>query len=160
MVLWVLILIIITAKYWNKFSFALFITGILIFLIQKLCSITNIVSVGDFYNIVLEYSLTSLATLLLLPYLSNVKKSKYKIGNIITIISLISYSMYLTHMTLIKGMILKNIPWTDFTTNYNIIIPTFYFLYWALTFIFSITIYKLYELPITNLRDKLSFSKK
>jgi len=148
------------SKYWNKFPFALFITGILIFLTQKLCSITNIVPVGDFYNIVLEYSLTSLATLLLLPYLSNVKKSKYKIGNIVTIISLISYSMYLTHMTLIKGMILKNIPWTDFTTNYNIIIPAFYFLYWSLTFIFSITIYKLYELPITNLRDKLSFNKK
>ncbi|WP_442780873.1 acyltransferase family protein [Chryseobacterium sp. SL1] len=149
------------SKYWNKFSHVLFISGILIFLFQKLYHISNITSpIGNLYSIVLEYSLTSLATLLLLPYLSNVKKSKHKIGSMITIISLISYSMYLTHMTLIKVMILKNIPWTSLTTNYNIIIPTFYFLYWSLTFIFSIIIYKIYELPITNLRDKLSFNKK
>ncbi|WBV53859.1 acyltransferase family protein [Chryseobacterium gambrini] len=153
------------SKYWDKFSHMLFISGILIFLFQKFYNIyyiynSNITaSIGNFYNIVLEYSLTSLMTLLLLPYLSNIKKSKYKIGNTITIISLISYSMYLTHMTLIKVMILKNIPWTILTTNYNIIIPTFYFLYWSLTFIFSIIIYKIYELPITNLRYKLNFNK-
>lgn len=149
------------SKYWSKFSLGLFLIGVLIFVLQKVLYLTNIQSpAGKFYTIVLEYSLTALATLLLLPYLSNIKNSKYEFGKIITIISLISYSMYLTHFSLIKGMILKNIPWTDYTTNYNIIIPVFYFLYWFLTFTISILIYKLYESPLTNLRDKLVFEKK
>ncbi|AZA51068.1 acyltransferase [Chryseobacterium carnipullorum] len=149
------------SKLWKSIPTILLISGIAIFLIQKWIFVSNMFPEPLLlYNVVFEYSLTSIATLLLLPFLSNFKKSKYKIGNLITIISLISYSMYLTHMALIKGIILKSIPWTDFTTNYNIILPVFYFLYWALTIIFSIIIYKFFEVPTTNLREKFVFSKK
>lgn len=144
------------SKIWNSIPLQLLITGICIFLIQKYIYIfgglpTNWI---PFYYIVLDYNLTSVATVLLLPYLSNFRKTKYKIGNLITIISLISYSMYLTHMSLIKNTILKGIPWTNFTTNYNIILPVVYCLYWILTIAFSIFLYKFYEIPTTRLREK------
>ncbi|MBB6369237.1 acyltransferase family protein [Chryseobacterium shigense] len=149
------------SKLWKSIPIILLISGISIFLIQKWIFLSAIFPEPlHLYNVVFDYSLTSIATLLLLPYLSNLKKSKYKIGNLITIISLISYSMYLTHMALIKGIILKNIPWRDFTTNYNIISPIFYFLYWALTITFSIILYKFFEVPTTNLREKFIFNKK
>ncbi|MDQ0065639.1 acyltransferase family protein [Chryseobacterium lathyri] len=149
------------SKLWKSIPLILLIVGISIFLIQKFIFVSGICPDPlHLYNIVFEYSLTSIATLILLPFLSNLKKSKYKIGNLITIISLISYSMYLTHMTLIKGIILKSIPWTDFTTNYHIILPVFYFLYWALTIVFSIMLYKFFEVPTTNLRERFVFSRK
>ncbi|KFF26840.1 acyltransferase family protein [Chryseobacterium vrystaatense] len=146
-------------RYWSAAPFPLFISGIFIFLYQKF-SFTEISDFNRFYRIVLEYSLTSFATLLLLPFLSSLKKTKYKIGKLITIISLLSYSMYLIHLTLVAGFILGNIPWTYFTKNYNIILPVSYFLYWALTILLSILIYKFYEKPLTNLREKFHLAKK
>ncbi|KQT15096.1 hypothetical protein ASG31_15965 [Chryseobacterium sp. Leaf404] len=150
------------SRIWNYSPIGLLVLGLLIFGIQKYFAVTQYVNNADwfsFYHIVLDYNLTSVATVLLLPYLSNYRKTRYKTGNLITIISLISYSMYLTHMSLIKIMILKEIPWTDFTTNYNIILPTIYILYWILTLTLSVFLYKYYEVPTTRLREKFTRTK-
>ncbi|AZA83166.1 hypothetical protein C1637_19480 [Chryseobacterium lactis] len=148
-------------KYWNLIPRYLFLTGIGIFALQKYLSLSNTFpDLTGLYKIIFEFSLTSLGTLLLLPYLTTLKDRKYAIGKIITIISILSYSMYLIHMTLIKNMILYSIPWTSFTKNYNIIIPVMYTLYWGITFLFSTVIYKFYEAPMTRLRDQFSMLQK
>ncbi|WBV56388.1 acyltransferase [Chryseobacterium daecheongense] len=148
------------AKYWKMAATKLFVCGLLVFIIHRYIYINNIFpSPIGLYNVVLEYSIISFGTLLLLPFLSNLEKVKYKIANIVTILSLISYSMYLIHMTFVKDMILKSIPWTSFTTNYNIIIPVFYFLYWSLTIVLSAIIFKTFETPMTNLRNKVVSDK-
>lgn len=145
-------------KYWKFKPKLFFILGLAIFVLQKYLFVKEIFPVQSFYNIVLCYSLTALGTLLLLPFLSGLKNAKYKkVGHIITIISIISYSMYLTHMSLVKDLIVKKIPWTDYTMNYNIILPINYSLYWILTITFSMFLYKFFELPTTKLRDKLKF---
>ncbi|WP_157676723.1 acyltransferase family protein [Chryseobacterium sp. T16E-39] len=144
-------------KYWNLIPGYLFLAGIGIFVLQKYFSLNNIFpDLTGAYKVIFEFSLTSLGTLMLLPYLTTLKNRKCNMGKIITIISILSYSMYLTHMTLIKDMILYSIPWTSFTTNYNIIIPVMYSLYWGITLLLSIIIYQFYESPMTRLRDQFS----
>ncbi|KQT15097.1 hypothetical protein ASG31_15970 [Chryseobacterium sp. Leaf404] len=143
------------SKIWNSIPLLLFITGIGIIIIEKAIEVTGYhsESFAVFYYYMLAHTIISISTVLLLPFLSNFRKIKYKIGNLITIISLISYSMYLTHESLIRILIIKNIPWTDFTKNYNIILPTIYLLYWTLTLTLSVLIYKYYEVPTTRLRE-------
>lgn len=147
---------------WNFIPKTLFILGIIIFLMDKLFFIVfddPMAAGSGLYGSVFKYSITSIGTLLLIPFLSNFKNSNFKIANIITIISLISYSMYLTHNSLIIGFIINNIPWLNFTRNYNIIMPVNYCLYWGLTISISIFLYKFFELPFTGLRDKVNLKK-
>ncbi len=152
------------SKYWSLIPRYLFLGGIFLIVLQKYFSISIIHNtfpdIAGLYYVVFELSITSIAALLLLPYLSGLKKIKYKISYVITIISILSYSMYLTHMSLIKDMIIYSIPWRDFTKSYRIIIPAMYFLYWGLTLVFSALIYKVYEFPITQLRERFSNYKK
>ncbi|MBV8325176.1 acyltransferase [Chryseobacterium sp.] len=142
------------SKYWNLIPLPLFIIGLFILFSRNIFLNEMFPDLLGLYKTVFEFSLTSLATLLLLPFLSHLKQTKHKAGILITSISILSYSMYLTHMSLIKGMILYSIPWTRFTKNYHIIIPILYSLYWGTTFLFSAIIYKLYEYPMTKIRDK------
>lgn len=145
-------------KYWKSNTVIFFVSGIILFITQKYIELSGLF-LGGFYNTVLEYSITALGTLLLLPFLSEIKETKNRAGKLITIISLISYSMYLTHMALIKDLIIYKIPWKDYTTNYNIILSADYFLYWFMTLTVSIFIYKYFEIPTTRLRDKLKFNR-
>lgn len=64
--------------------------------------------------------------------------------------------MYLINLTIVQQWILGNIDWTPLQ-NFNEYVFLFvrYFLYWILTVVISILIYKYFETPIMNLRDKV-----
>lgn len=110
--------------------------------------------VGSIYWWVVDFTIVSIATLFLLPYLSEWKIAKGFFYRFITKISLISYSMYLLNATLIKGFILETfIPWNNYTHNTQLIIASKYILYWILVVIMSILLYKYFELPAMKLRD-------
>ena len=99
----------------------------------------------------------ALGTLLLLPYLSDFKQGKGIIFRVITYISLISYSMYLINLSIVRVWILSNVNFGDMNITMVMIIK--YILFWFITIILSIIIYKYFEIPMTKIRDRINFSK-
>lgn len=140
---------------WKKLKLPLFIIGIFLFLFEEIIEQSNI---SNFYYCVFSISVTSFATLLVLPYLSNLKKGNGFLFYILTYISLVSYSMYLINLSLIKD-------WLFIRANIFSLFPSdslqstliLYILYWVITLLISIIIYKFFELPIMKLRDKIKF---
>lgn len=140
--------------FWSSYKTHFLILGIGIFIILKI-NLFQFSRLGLF-NCVFSFSATSLATLFLLPYLSSIKTGRGLIYKSITYVSLISYSMYLINLTLVQKWILINIDWSvleDF--NGYLFLLFRYALYWCLTIVISILIYKYFEIPSMNLRDKI-----
>lgn len=137
---------------WIKFKKIYFIIGLLLLLGSSYLIKFPVDSV---YFCVFYFSINSFSTLLLLPFLSefNYNKKGFFL-QIITKISLISYSMYLINLTLVQGWMLENIPfekWSVFTINQTEYI--IYISYWLLTISLSIFLFKYFEIPMMNLRD-------
>lgn len=110
--------------------------------------------VDSIYWWVIDFNVVGIATLLLLPYLSEWKVEKGFFYKQITKISLISYSMYLLNAGVIQGFILNTfIPWNNYTNNIQLIIVAKYLLFWFLVVTLSILLYKYFELPMMKLRD-------
>jgi peptidoglycan/LPS O-acetylase OafA/YrhL len=105
----------------------------------------------SFFSKTFYFNITSLGFAFLLPYANYSKsitpKSSWK--NTVTIISLISYSMYLIHYSFILVFLRK-----IFTGNSSVIIAiSIFILYFLITIFFSILLYNFYEKPMTDLRD-------
>ncbi|OUS18678.1 hypothetical protein A9Q93_03415 [Nonlabens dokdonensis] len=140
-------------KYWNKYKVAYFGVGIVILIMNKF-NIQHYQPYG-FYQSVALFSTNSFATLLLLPFLNSVKTGKGVFYKIITLISLISYSMYLTNLSVVQYWILESIDWELLISNSYLLIVLKYFAYWSFTLGISILMYKFIELPFLRLRDKI-----
>jgi peptidoglycan/LPS O-acetylase OafA/YrhL len=106
------------------------------------------------YNSVFSFSLMSIGTLLLLPYLSELKRGSGSIFKALTYVSLISYSMYLLNLSLLQIWIINSIPFEMVTDHVVILAVTKYGLYWFLLIVMSILLYKYYEVPMTKLRER------
>ncbi len=92
-----------------------------------------------------------------LPFLSHWKSAPKFITTPITTISLISYSMYLLHYSIILQLMryLKPIEFLSF--NDKLI---FVLVYLILTIFLSYILYKVFEKPMMDLRDKPFFTKR
>jgi peptidoglycan/LPS O-acetylase OafA/YrhL len=139
---------------WLRLGRHLWIPGLVLLIVDQI--LTNRVD-GSLYQNYFSLTVAPLATLLLLPRLSEWRASQGRFVGVITFISLISYSMYLLN----SGLILETlIPWVmphlmhvlwrfyDYTT------PIIYVLYWILTIGGSFLLYRFYERPMMNLRDR------
>ncbi len=114
--------------------------------------------VGSFFYCVLYLPLMSLATLLLFPFLSNLKSGSGFIYTSITQISIISYSLYLVNFSLVRHWLIGNIPWRALGNKYLIVFaPVITF--WLITFLLSILLYKYFEKPMTLMREKVTNNK-
>lgn len=109
----------------------------------------------------LYLTIQPLLILTLLPFLSTFKVNKENtFTKSITKVSLISYSIYLVNYSLVKGYILHNLE-----KIFNSYIPVDYLtiilvvLFWLLSVSIPLFIYKYYELPMMNLRDKIKFER-
>ena len=109
-----------------------------------------------------HFNLESIAVLFALPFFSELKSTKYRrIANIFTFISLISYSMYLINLTLIREIAVPSIlNLLGFSHGMNHFLNGMlylfqFFLYWFLTIFFSYYMYNYLELPIMNLRNRI-----
>jgi peptidoglycan/LPS O-acetylase OafA/YrhL len=129
------------------------VAGIALFLFSKFISPLIFSEVG-LYNSVFSFSVISVATLFVLPFLSNIKQGQGFFYNSITRISLISYSMYLLNLSIVQKWIIDKINWSDIFSSNCLIVFFKYSLFWLLTIIFSILLYKYYELPVMHLRDR------
>lgn len=141
------------STFWSKYKKFFFVLGILLFLLSKFV-IPEFTQINGLYSTVFSFTLISTATLLLLPYLSEVKAGKGFLYKSITYISLTSYSMYLLNLSIIQFWIIDKIPWNILSDNTRIITISKYGLYWVLLMSLSILLYKYFEIPMTAFRER------
>jgi peptidoglycan/LPS O-acetylase OafA/YrhL len=134
---------------WYRVRKIMLIIGVLLLLMNKYFIRCDF---GSVYNCVFLFSVNAIGTLFIMPFLCEIKNGKGIIYKIVTYVSLISYSMYLINLSIVKYWIIGNIE-IDFLNSYLMII-TKYLLYWSFTIVLSILLYKYFELPTTKLRDK------
>ncbi|MDR0969413.1 MAG: hypothetical protein LBM67_02595 [Lentimicrobiaceae bacterium] len=95
----------------------------------------------------------SFGCLLLLPKFDSIKTAPRLLTRIVTHISLISYSMYLINLALVAEVI------RDHFLPYNVQTAwIMYGVYWIVILIVSTLLYKYFENPILNLRDRVTSS--
>ncbi|WP_298236981.1 acyltransferase [uncultured Algibacter sp.] len=141
-------------EFWSKNKRLFLIVGVILFILTKFDYL--IFNRFGLYHCVFSFSITSLGTLFVLPFLSLLSNGKGFSYKLITYISLISYSMYLLNLSVVQLWILSSIDWSylyDFNGNLFLLIR--YILYWFFTIVISILIYKYFEIPIMNLRDRI-----
>jgi len=103
----------------------------------------------------------SLGTLAILPKLASVRSGSGPVYKAINFISAISYSMYLINMSVVQFHIIpRTIRALGIAYEGKLVIFTFYGLYWILTIGCSWMLYRFFEKPMTDLRDRISFGKK
>ena len=61
--------------------------------------------------------------------------------------------MYLLHLSIVQQWIINRIDWGVLLDSNYSVLAIKYILYWALTIILSIMLYKYFEIPMMNLRD-------
>jgi len=139
--------------FWQRYKKLLLVVGIALFLISRY----NFFGFHPwgFYSCVFSFTTVSVATLFLLPYLSGLKNGKGFVYKFLTYISLISYSMYLINLILVQKWLLGSINWEPVEQfNGYLFLLSRYFLYWVFTVGISILLYKYFEIPVMNLRDR------
>ena len=132
-------------KFWFKSRNITFILGIILsYTVLYLKWMPN-----EFVTKVFKFMLQSIGCFLLLPKFDSIKKAPPLIMRIFTHISLISYSMYLINLALVAEVMRDNfLPKTSYGAWAS------YGLYWIIVIVLSTIIYKYYEKPLMDLRDK------
>ena len=132
-------------NYWNKFKLVSLITGIVLMIFIVNYEAPN----SSFYKQVIYFSITPISAMLLLPFAQSIKTARGIIANAITHVSKISYSMYLLNLALVAEIIRDNFSPTN---EIDSIIK--YILYWLIVLVGSTVLFKYFERPIMNLRDR------
>ncbi|MCX6248861.1 MAG: acyltransferase [Bacteroidetes bacterium] len=135
--------------FWHRVRNASFIVGLVAcYIILYLHWPPNL-----YFTKVFRIFLESFCCFLMLPKFESIRKGPKVLVRFFTHISLISYSMYLLNLAVIAEVINANFPpHNDFSAW------ALYCIYWGLVLIFSTLLYKYYEKPVMDLRDR--FRKK
>ncbi|GAB3020622.1 acyltransferase family protein [Spirosoma pulveris] len=109
-----------------------------------------------FYKRTFYFPVIGLSMALLMPYMDGWRTApaswvKFGVARAITHISLISYSMYLLNLTPIMSTVVDRIPTTSLTMGWAKV-----GLFWGLVLMLSTLLYKFFEKPVTELRERLS----
>ncbi len=145
---------------WLRYKKELLLIGIAVLVIHKLTLLLREPLGFEFnlYYSVFSFSLMSLGVLMLLPFLSDYKKGSGKLYRAVTVLSIISYSVYLIHLTLVQFYFLpKFLQWQPLPLDGLALQLLAYAFYWSLSIFGAIILYKYYEAPFTRLRDKTWF---
>lgn len=107
----------------------------------------------SFFSFTFFYLLSGLASLCLTVYMKEVKLEKPTFfARFITVISLISYSLYIFHRSVVMHLVDKFFNPAPVSVIENVALFT---LYVIASILLSIVVYKYYEHPMTELREKL-----
>ena len=109
---------------------------------------------NEFSTKVYKLSLQSLGCFLLLSKLDSLKTAPRLLTRVVTHISLISYSMYLINSALVAQVIQANFPPQSTKTAWLL-----FGIYWVIVIVASTLLYKYYEKPMMDLRDKINTPK-
>lgn len=145
-------------KFWKHIKYKSGLLGIAIILgLNLFITVNNIFieSQSLFWNL-FYLPINSIAIMLFLPFLSQLTTTSKFILKPITFISVISYSMYLLHYSIILQLLKFYLP----TENLAIFDTIIYILvYLCIVVLLSYILYAFYERPMMNLRDKPYFIK-
>lgn len=128
---------------WKKYKNILFILGMIFLAYISKTSFQNMYFLKTFY-----FSLMGISILLILPKLESIKNENIPLKPF-AFISKISYSMYLSHL-----LVLQIISKTYVINNRTDSVVA-YLSFWLITILISTLVYKYFERPIMNLRDKI-----
>jgi peptidoglycan/LPS O-acetylase OafA/YrhL len=104
---------------------------------------------NDLFTKTLYFTCISIGAALLLPFADSVKRFRFrKWGVLVTYISILSYSMYLLNL-LIASLFAHYLMPTRRLEN-----ALYFGLYWLLVLAISYLMYRFFEKPVTDLRDK------
>lgn len=104
---------------------------------------------SSWYKQTIYYSIISFSLMLLIPFFESIRSRNGVLARIVVHISKISYSMYLINLALVAEVIRDNFyPNQD---GYGIMK---YILYWTITILASSLLYRFFEKPIMDLRDR------
>ncbi|MCL3779536.1 acyltransferase [Prolixibacteraceae bacterium JC049] len=132
-------------EYWMKYAKILFIVGVLLFvIIAKLPKEIHTVYYNVFY-----LSLVPIYIALWFPLIDQLKDIKTIIGKLITYFSILSYSMYLFNLLIIR--LLDKHYSTAMSNNATLK----YVVYWLITICLSYLLYMLFENPISVSGNKI-----
>lgn len=132
----------------NKIAYVGFL--IIVFLFVGVGYFRILIETNPFFWNVLYLPLTSIAFALFLPFLSQLKSTSKWFSKAITYISLISYSIYLLHYSIILQMMKY---FVDTSRFYIYQLHLFAFCYLGIVFFASYLLYNYFEKPIMNLRN-------
>lgn len=130
---------------WSKSRNISFITGIVL----SYFILYTTWPPNEFSTKVFLLFIQSFACFLLLPKFDSIQSAPILLTKIVTHISLISYSMYLINLALVSEIIRDNFPPRGPNTAWAL-----YGIYWIIVIVASTVIFKYYEKPIMNLREK------
>lgn len=136
----------------KKIRIYLLIIAFHLFLFQFVImnSIGYDIATSPLYYNVYYFSLTSLTIVLAMPFFVFWENSKY-FNKPVLFISNTSYSIYLLHYSIIS-VLLKFVISSNNLVLHPLLILLFYLL---ITFLFSYILYRFFEKPLMNLRDKI-----
>lgn len=141
---------------WQRFRLPLFVLGLVMLAAHRFSmfhQVSYLQQYGLYYS-VFSSVLISVGTALLLPLLANLRGDHGLFYRFFSYISLISYSMYLLHFSLVQrilvpwaGSLLPNMPDPWLSVSH-------YLLYWTITLALSTLLCKYFELPMMRLRER------
>ena len=131
-----------------------FIAGLLLLVFNKALEVSHLAEWGV-YQTVWMLLVNAIATVFLLPFLFAIKTGEGILYRSISLISLLSYSMYLLNLSLVQKWILPQFKLEDF---FSIRVAQLfqYVIFWSLTIVLSYLLYTYFEKPVMNQRNRLS----
>jgi peptidoglycan/LPS O-acetylase OafA/YrhL len=131
----------------QKWRWLLFIAGVLLLFITK-----QFVSKEPTGQVAMTwyFSLMGLGSSMMLPLAASWKSCDNMFGKAIRHISIISYSMYLVNLGLVAMVLEKH-----FMPQNPLQSVTIYILFWVIVITASTLLYRHFEKPMTDLRDRL-----
>lgn len=140
-------------NFWKKNTSLFLMLGVLcfLFIVFGLGKIGFTPEGQNRFLYIAHLPIVSISISFFLPFLSGWKSEKSKLRKPIIFISLISYSIYLLHYSVILQLMKYFIP----VENYSMVLKhVFTLVYLLLTIIFSYGLYVGYEKPMMDLREK------
>lgn len=143
----------ISPKFWLARKHLGFMLGLLIFIGLNFAIPTQklFIETHPFFWNVLYLPINSIAIAFCLPLLSSIISGPRIIRKPITVISLISYSMYLLHYSVVLRLLKIIFPTTNLTTGELV---GYFLLYMISTILMSLILYRFFEKPLMDIRDK------
>ena len=141
------------ASFWERNKMKFFGIGILFLIVFKTYYLSRPLLSADTYRFihgVFSFSWISLATAFMLPILNSIKSGKGIGVKIITVISIVSYSLYLVHYT-IRVYLINNYPADSLSTAI-----LYYLIYIVISIFIAVVSYQCIERPFLLWRDRLS----
>jgi peptidoglycan/LPS O-acetylase OafA/YrhL len=135
---------------WVKYKNLLFFIGLAVLLSTRG---VRVLFDSYLYLCVFSFTITAIAILFLLPFLSEYKSGSGFIYKVMTYVSIISYSMYLINLTLVQNWMLKPLQFLNLSDMQYMLLS--YPLFWLFTIAISILLYKYLEKPFMDLREKV-----